>query len=359
MKRVSRLLCITIAGFMTVFSITTSKVQAQTVDIDALGAIGMDVVNSIREGYEGSVVARMVGRAGAKAPTGSKGIAFEVILKDKMNAISTFTDKCTTQLSASSTDQLADLITVDKAGQVVEYIQCKNSTSDGGVRAIINQIKSGQYDEATLIATKESAEALTEAATQAGLQVEIVDSNISENVTIRIANKFLQQLTAEEVAKLANRSGGIAAAIGASISVLESVISGDSIEETIGEASIEAGKSYLSGATACAAGELATAGLVAVEAGTAVSAIAPVIVVLGVGAVVYAGADTIAEKTGLEERMTYGINAVEDWTMKTANNIKEEVENLHIKETVEEMDIDGRFATAKATVSEKIDSLRE
>lgn len=353
MNKIFRLFSMTLAGFITVFSVMTSTVQAQTLEMESLGAIGTTVVESIREGYEGSVVARMVGRSGARTPSGSKGIAFEILLQDKMNVKSTFS-AVSTQLSESSIDQLADLVTVDKGGNVVEYIQCKNSTSDSGIDLIINQIKSGKYEDATIVATKESAELLTQAAEKEGLAAEIVDSQISEQTTIRIANKALANLTLEEVAATSNKAGLFAAAIGTSVSILESVLDEDSLEETIGEASIEAGKSYLSAATASATGELVSCGLAAAGSPTAASVVVPLIVVLGVGYGAYKGLDKLADFSGAEQKATECVEMIRDKSIEVAEVVSDKIENMHIKESIESVDVKGKFATAKNTVTEMI-----
>lgn len=110
---------------------------------------------------------------------GAKGISFEIIYSDIKNVFHNVKDGLKTKLSASSIDDLADLVTTNKSGEVVQHIQCKDGTSPAQIGKAIKQVSSGKYSSAELVGTKEftaiynekaAAQGITQAATDRASQ---------------------------------------------------------------------------------------------------------------------------------------------------------------------------------------------
>lgn len=99
-------------AFLISITMATTPTYAASITSADIGTYVATTAEAIREGYEGTVIARMIGRSGAKAPRGAKGISFEVLYSDKLN-LKNIGKNCVTKLSDSSIDQLADLVTTN------------------------------------------------------------------------------------------------------------------------------------------------------------------------------------------------------------------------------------------------------
>lgn len=254
------------------------------------------------ESYDISVIQRMVGRAGAYTPTGSKGIAFEIKLMDQMNLKNLFTE-LSTSLSESSTDTVSDLITKNASGEVVDWLQCKAATSDSGINNIVNQVSSGKYDTTRLVGTSECAEAFN----AKGLSVTMEDTGISTKSVERTAERFLDHgKNATQALNALGKAAVIAAVIKGTMAVAESVKRGDSISELIGHVMTETPKGAVTGVAAFAAGQGATVVMISL-----LGVSNPVILVIGGAAASIAaavpvelGLDKLADMMNVEEKMT-------------------------------------------------------
>ena len=313
--------------------VTVSANNVSAADASTVGTTVAVTGAAVKEAYEGSVIARMAGRAGAAVPKGAKGISFEIMYCDMKNAVAVFKDGTKTALSKSSVDQVADLVTTAKDGAVVELIQCKNAISESGVKQIIAQIESGQYLDTTLVTTKESAEVLSKALTEKNIAYEIVNSGIDSNTTIKIANKSLGKVSTEAVKGAAGKTGAIGAGIGGAVALYESYKNGDTTSDIVGNVITEASVSGVSGAAAGVAGELVATGLGAAGISGAASVAVPLVVVIGTGALASYGLDKVAESTDLKDKIS-------DIAENVGNKSKE------------------LYASAKDSVSSKIADIR-
>ena len=150
------------------------------------------VTEAVIEAYEASAVSQMAGRAGSSTLQGAKGIAFEVLYKDMKNLenfFCIFKPAERFSLSASSTDELADVIVTNKDASVIRFIQCKDGVSDSQIRKILQQVLEGKYENADLVGTKECAAEFNRMAAAKGIEAKMIDSGISTKVTKRIAEK--------------------------------------------------------------------------------------------------------------------------------------------------------------------------
>jgi len=92
-----------------------------------------------REGYEGSVVARMSGRAGAGSPKGAAGNALEIMANDKCNMADILKPDTVTKLTKSSTAKQIDAVTM-KGKKVIGRIQYKDTVSEAGVAKTLKDV---------------------------------------------------------------------------------------------------------------------------------------------------------------------------------------------------------------------------
>ena len=253
-----------------------------------------------REGYEGSVMTRMAGRAGAYSPKGAPGNALEIMANDKSNLSNILKPDTVTKLTKSSTATQVDAVTT-KAGKVVERIQYKDTVSPAGVQKTLNQVKSGKYQQAQLRGTVEAAEKYNAAAKTSGVTKTMKSTGISHDTTQRIGDKFTKQPI--KVASLGDAvKGSTVAAVGitTAIEVGKSIVNGDSIGECTSHVVAKGTESAISAAVATVAGEVtagAVGGLLATSA----------IPVAGIGAAVLVGSAVGEVTDGLFDDVASGI----------------------------------------------------
>ena len=212
-----------------------------------------------REVYEASVMQRMQGRSGAYTPTGSKGIALEVMHTDKINAQNLFNPDVKASLAKKANATQVDAV-VMKGNKVIGRNQYKDVISDSGTRDLVKAVKNGDYGTVKMYGTTESVQKFNQAAQKAGINKRMIDTGISSNTTKRIGDKFTGQLPkASSIGDLAKHTTKTAAALTAGIEVVKSINNGDSVSECAGNVVSKVGQSAVSvGTSAVAADVVAT-----------------------------------------------------------------------------------------------------
>ena len=240
-----------------------------------------------REGYEGSVMARMAGRAGAYSPKGAAGNALEIMANDKANLSNILKPDTVTKLTKSSTATQVDAVTT-KAGKVVERIQYKDTVSPAGVQKTLNQVKAGKYQQAQLRGTIEATEKYNAAAKASGVSKTMKSTGISHDTTQRVGDKFTKQpIKAASLGDAVKGSTAVAVGLTTAIEVGKSIANGDSVGECTSHVVSKGAESALSAAAATVAAE-ATAGAVGgLLATSAIPVAGPVIA--GIGAALLVG----------------------------------------------------------------------
>lgn len=284
--------------------------------------------------YSASVIARMSGRAGAATVTGAKGIAFECIEADIMNVIGRITNGLRVTFSESSIDALADLVVKDSSGNVKALLQCKDGVSDSYINEVIRAVKSGKYDGAELVGTKEFAERFNVKAAELGMTQRVKDSGVSTKLTTRIGEQALSIApSASQVLSNTLGATAVSMAIALPISITESVIRGDDFFEATGNVITDLGISGLSAATAPAvsAGAILLLGAVGTNPATAaaVAGVVAILVPIGCGYALY----KTSEKYGVEERIEEAARAAGDCVKETMIEFSAAVSSLELGET--------------------------
>ena len=251
--------------------------------------------NVLKHGYEASVKARALARAGAC--NNLNGHILEIMGADKtnlnpLNIVKGGHEK----LTSSTTARVVDSV-VMKGGKVISRVQYKDTPK--GIADTIRRVKSGQYDTTTLKGTTETARKFNAAAEKAGITKRMQDTGISGKTTKALARSCgaCKQVPLSKAVAWSAKSGGIwGGAVSGGISAVTNVIAvcngekdgweatGCIVKDTAGGALSGAGAA----AAATATGGLVAAGVAGTAlAGTAVGAAcvvgAPVVAALGVG----------------------------------------------------------------------------
>ena len=320
MRKMFKVLGISLVAMMT---INTVPAYAGTSEI-AGGAIA--AVEGAKELYEGSVVYRMAGRAGA-AGKGAKGIAFETIYSDMKNFANATKDKVT-GFTKNSTATQVDLVTKDGAGKVVERIQCKDTPSPSGIKDTISKVKSGKYDGAQLVGTKETAEAYAEEAAKNGVKKTMENSGVSTETTKRIANKALGVMpSAKEICNTAANGGAVGAAVDGGIALVESIVNKDDLPDTVGHTGYHAVEGAVTGAGAAVAGEVVAAGVGAAGLGGAAPVVVPAVACAGAATAINYGAKELNKKYDIEGKISDGTRYINE-KYDIENRVKQGSQNV-------------------------------
>lgn len=288
--------CVILVALCFMFKFQVSAEASSIETAGMVSAAGTATAMGVENLYEASVVARMNGRAGASTVNGAKGISFEIIYSDIKNVLDGFKGGMKTKLSASSIDDLADLVTTNKNGEIVQLIQCKDGTSTTQIDNVIKQVSSGKYASAELVGTKEFAEIYNEKAATKGITQKATNSGISTNTTSKVADKALGIAPAKNsVLKSTVKNSGIFAAMAGCISLAESVYRGDDIYTTTGSLVEDTSISTVSVALATVSSAelpaiLTAMGVSAAAANTAAAVVAFIVPVAG-GYALYVLAD--------------------------------------------------------------------
>ena len=247
--------------------------------------------------YEGTVITRAMARAGNNPHL--KGHIHEIMTKDAMNLKGGLSGQHT-ELTKSTTAKVVDLVST-KGGKVVGRIQMKDTLSQSGIDKLVRQVADGKYRTTKLVGTKETTKLANAAFERAGLSKRMVSSGTSSNTTTTLAQRAgaSGSGTLGSAVGQAAKSGGAAGAIvGAGIEVVSGIADLANGKRDAGEVTVAVAKAgvkgYTTGASAGAAatvgGALAAEGLVAIGAGTTLTAAAtfaaPVVAALAVGYVV-------------------------------------------------------------------------
>ena len=300
-----------------------SASDAMEVAGTAAAATGV-AVEAARIGYEGSVISRMIGRAGATAPNGAKGIAFEVLYQDAKNLKESIVSGVKTQFTKSSTAKTVDLVSMSKDGKVVGRYQLKdtpNSISD-----TIKKVKTGQYNSAQLVCTSETAEAFNAEAAKKGISKVVVDSGISTETTTRIAQKALGNLpSASDLASTAGKAAKAGGVVSGGVALVESTIRGDDFGETVGNVSVKTAEGAASAAVAGTAGEVIAVGVGAAGLTGASAVVVPAAATIAIGGGVMYGLDKANEAFGLEDKIAGVANNTKDIVVEKATAVYERV----------------------------------
>lgn len=304
--------------------------------VGALSAIGVENI------YEASVVARMTGRAGASTVNGAKGISFEIIYSDIKNIFFNAKNGLKTKLSPSSIDPVADLVTTNKTGEIVQLIQCKDGTSPTHIKNVVDQVSAGKYSSAELVGTKEFASLYNESATANGVTQTATNSGVSTKTTSKVANKALGIApSVGQLLKTTAKNAGIAAAITGCISLAESIYRGDDVYTATGNVVEDASISAVSiGLATVASAEipavLAALGASATVASAGAAVVAFIVPVAG-GYALY----ILADKVHFGEKVADTMESIVASITSTYRNIEAKVISF---------DIPGKASTACAVV---------
>ena len=249
----------------------------------------------VKHGYEASVKARALARAGAC--NNLNGHVLEIMGADKTNLNPVnWARGISEKLTSSTTTKTVDSV-VMKGGKVIGRVQYKDTPR--GIADTIRKVKAGQYNSATLKGTTETAKKFNELAAKQGIAKRMQDTGISGRTTKalgRACGACKDTPLSTAVAWSAKSGGAWGGAISGGISAVSNIAAVCSGEkdgwEAAGCIAKDTAGGALSGAGAAAAAT-ATGGLVAAGiAGTAVAGTAlgtacvvgaPIAVAIGVG----------------------------------------------------------------------------
>lgn len=291
----------------------------------AIASLGT-AVQSVSEGYEISVIQRMAGRAGAYTADGAKGIVHEIMCSDRMNFKNLFTGKVT-RLEQSSTNPVSDLLTTNKAGEVIGRYQSKVAATDNSINKLVQQSASGKYDSVQLIGPKETAKAYNPTAAKKGL-AHMESSGISTKRVKQTAERFLNPgSNASQALRAVGRAGTIYGGVKTVSAVAESVARGDDANELIAHAATEGSKGWVTGATSCAAGEVVVSGLALAGVSNPVAlAVGGAAVSSVVAPSVKRGLDKLADQQDVEGKLTESVAVGTESVSTFANDLMEKID---------------------------------
>ncbi|MDO4468036.1 MAG: hypothetical protein Q4C49_13720 [Bacillota bacterium] len=242
-----------------------------------------------RQAYEQSVLDRMNGRAGAYTQTGSKGIAFEVMANDLKNLTQPGTvTKCT----VNSTARQLDAVTL-KGNKIVERIQYKDTVSPSGVRNTVKRMANGQYQQATMYGTKETAALVNERCASQGVSKTMHSMGISSETTARMGDKFLGNMpSATGLKNVATSSAALSGGLTAGVEIVKSIANGDSAGECANHVVTKGAENMISAAV----GSVVTESAIGAAAGISAMAALPAAPVIMAGTALGIGASMVAHE---------------------------------------------------------------
>lgn len=239
-----------------------------------------------KHGYEQSVIARAIGRAGANPQL--KGHIHEILVQDRKNLRNLLTSNgATTQLTRSTTAGTVDLVTT-KGGKVIERIQVKDVTSQSGIDRLVKQCADGKYRSAQLVGSEETAQAFNKAAEKAGISKRMTSTGISSKSTESLAQRAGATGSGSLGSAIgqAAKTGGIAGAVvGGGIEVVKGcidLIDGNAdLPEVAGRVVKAGAKGGASGAAAGAAATAAGAGAATIVSALGMTGVAATATTIG------------------------------------------------------------------------------
>lgn len=285
------------------------------------------VVETEKQIYEASVLKRMEGRCGT-SPSGAKGIAFEIMDIDQMNAKDIFTPGRNTQVTKNPRATVLDAVTMQD-GKVVRRIQYKDTPT--GIEKTLNQVQSGKYDTATLKGTKETAARFNELAPGKGINKTMEASSLSTKDTTRVGDKFLAvnrgTMPANVAVNLGNaaKSSAIGAAgLTAAIEVGKSVLNGDDVGTCANNVVSKTSESVVAGAAGGLVGEAAFIGAALVCPAVAV----PAAIVGGIAGATVAGDLVEGAFDEVGDFAEDVVNGVKDVAEEVVDGVKDIAESI-------------------------------
>ena len=252
-------------------------------------------------GYEQSVIARAMDRAGANPHL--KGHIHEILVKDARNAHNFLTmNGASTSLTKSTTAGTVDLIT-QKGGKVIERIQVKDVTSQSGINKLVHQCADGKYRSAKLVGSEETAQAFNKAAEKAGISKRMTSTGVSSRSTESLAQRAGATGSGSlgsAIGQAAKAGGAAGAIIGGGIATVSGcidLINGRAdVVEVAGTVVKASAKGGVSGAAAGAAATATGAGAVAAVSALGLTGMAAGAVTIGAPLLVAVGAGYLASE---------------------------------------------------------------
>jgi hypothetical protein len=251
--------------------------------------------NTVKHGYEATVKARALARAGGNPNL--NGHILEIMGADKTNLnpvnwVRGVSEKLTRSTTATTVDSV-----VMKGGKVIQRIQYKDTPK--GIADTIKRVKDGQYSSTTLKGTTETARKFNAMAEKAGISKRMQDTGISGRTTKALGRACgsCKSVPLSKAVAWSAKSGGIwGGAISGGVSAVTNIIdvvNGDKdgweaagciAKDTTGGALSGAGAAAAATATGgvVAAGIAGTA-LAGTALGTACVVCAPAAIAIGVG----------------------------------------------------------------------------
>ena len=249
--------------------------------------------NTVKHGYEASVKARALMRAGGNPNL--NGHILEIMGGDKtnlnpVNLVRGVSEKLPRSTTATTVDSV-----VMKGGRVIQRIQYKDTPK--GIADTIRRVKSGQYSSATLKGTTETARKFNAMAEKAGISKRMHDTGISGRTTKALGRACgsCKSVPLSKAVAWSAKSGGVwGGAISGGISAVTNIIDVVNGEKDGWEAAGRIAKDTTGGAlSGAAAAATATGAAVATcVAGTAIAGTAlgtacvvcaPAAIAIGVG----------------------------------------------------------------------------
>lgn len=262
--------------------------------------------NVVRNGHEAKVIGESLQRAGKNPQL--KGVIHEVLIKDSINSNpQNILNGVKAQLTHSTNAKTVDIV-VSKGAKVVGRIQAKDTVSS--ISKTVRQVKSGQYQSAKLLGTKETAVKLSGVLEKAGLSKPVSSSGVSSQTTKALAVKagVTGSTGMSQACMTAARAGAVSGgAVSAGFAVIKGIADLANDEKDLGEVIVDVGKEAAGGAiSAAGASAASTACGVAVASGVAAAGITgagavaltvglPVVAAIGVGIAVKSICDEIFE----------------------------------------------------------------
>lgn len=266
-----------------------------------------------KHGYEQSVIARAIDRAGANPQL--KGHIHEILVQDAKNLRNLLTGNgATTQLTKSTTAGTVDLITT-KGGKVIERIQVKDVTSQSGINKLVKQCADGKYRSAQLVGSEETTQAFNKAAEKAGISKRMSSTGVSSKSTESLAQRAGATGSGSLGSAIgqAARSGGmVGAVVGGGVEVVKGCIdlidgNADAVD-VAGRVVKASAKGGASGAAAGAAATAAGAGAAAAVSALGLTGLAATATTIGAPIVAAVAAGYVAS-----EAFDYVCDLVSDW----------------------------------------------
>ena len=288
----------------------TTPVKANV--LDDISTYVVTAKNAIVEAYEGSVIARTVGRAGASTENGAKGIVHEVMFMDRENAKTIFRQNTITDLTKSSTATQVDVVTMEDGAVAARY-QLKDTPNS--IRNTVKQVESGKYRQAQMVGTKETVKAYEKAVSGTGITKEMKSSGISTETTSRIAQKGIAPFSKKAMLgsiKQMGKGSAVGAIVNGGIALGESIYNGDNFGEATGNVAMSTVEGAAAGAATVAAGEIATAALAAAGVTGAATVALPATIAVGAGIGISYGVTKLDEKYDLKGKIADATNGAKE-----------------------------------------------